>query len=47
MEEKECEDSRARARGVEEYHRGVKQSCGVERSQLRRPSRGLPTHPCL
>jgi putative transposase len=35
MKEKEREDLSGQAWGIEEYHRGIKQCCGVERSQVR------------
>jgi putative transposase len=35
MEEKECEELSSRGWGIEECHRGLKQCCGVERSQVR------------
>jgi hypothetical protein len=35
MEQKECEDLSGQGWGIEEYHRGIKQCCGVERSQVR------------
>jgi putative transposase len=35
MEEKECEDLSDKGWGIEVYHRGIKQCCGVERSQVR------------
>ncbi len=35
MKGKECEDLSGRGWGIEEYHRGLKQCCGVERSQVR------------
>jgi putative transposase len=33
--EKECDDLAAKGWGIEVYHRGIKQCCGVERSQVR------------
>jgi hypothetical protein len=35
MKEKECEDLSGQGWGIEVYHRGIKQCCGVERSQVR------------
>lgn len=35
MKEKECEDLSDQGWGIEVYHRGIKQYCGVERSQVR------------
>lgn len=35
MRERECEDLSGQGWGIEEYHRGIKQCCGVERSQVR------------
>jgi len=35
MGQKECEELSDAGWGIEEYHRGIKQCCGVERSQVR------------
>jgi hypothetical protein len=35
MKQKECEDLSSEGWGIEVYHRGIKQCCGVERSQVR------------
>jgi hypothetical protein len=35
MKEKECEELSGQGWGIEVYHRGIKQCCGVERSQVR------------
>ena len=35
MKEEECEEVSSDAWGIEVYHRGIKQCCGVERSQVR------------
>ena len=35
LDMKECEDVSGDAWGIEVYHRGTKQCCGVERSQVR------------
>jgi putative transposase len=36
MDEKTREEMQDRGWGIEEYHRGIKQCCGVERSQVRK-----------
>ncbi len=41
MEGKRCEDLSGQGWGIEEYHRGIKQCCGVERSQVREASKQL------
>lgn len=41
MEEKEREDLSDAAWGIEVYHRGIKQCCGVERSQVRAAAKQL------
>lgn len=35
MNSKECDDLADKGWGIEEYHRGIKQCCGVERTQVR------------
>ena len=35
MMDKECEELSDQGWGIEIYHRGIKQCCGVERSQVR------------
>ena len=36
MSSKECDDLSDKGWGIEEYHRGIKQCCGVERAHVRR-----------
>ena len=36
LNSKECDDLADKGWGIEEYHRGIKQCCGVERAQVRR-----------
>ena len=44
MMEKECEDLSGQGWGIEEYHRGIKRRCGVERSQAREAIKQLRPH---
>ena len=41
MKEKECDDLSGRGWDIEVYHRGIKQCCGVERSQVRKAVKQL------
>jgi putative transposase len=41
MKEKECEELSNQSWGIEVYHRGLKQCCGVERSQVRKAAKQL------